>query len=93
MQTKDDAQAVINYIMVKDGLQLGYGSLLSAIAPQVLNDYLNEVESVRKTLEGEITFDTTFGMTRDELLEEFKEGYLSSNITGPLLVNYSRSEI
>jgi len=93
VQTKDDAQAVINYIMVKDGLQLGYGSLLSAIAPQVLNDYLNEVESVRKTLEGEITFDTTFGMTRDELLEEFKEGYLSSNITGPLLVNYSRSEI
>ena len=93
VQTKDDAQAVINYIMVKDGLQLGYGSLLSAIAPQVLNDYLNEVESVRKTFEGEITFDTTFGMTGEELLEEFEEGYLSSNITGPLLVNYTRSEI
>ncbi len=93
VQTKDDAQAIVNYIMVKDGLQLGYGSLLSAIAPQVLNDYLDQVDSVRKTLEGEVTFGTTFNSTQEELIEEFKDGYLTSNITGPLLPNLVRSEI
>ena len=93
VQTKDDAQAIVNYIMVKDGLQLGYGSLLSAIAPQVLNDYLDQVDSVRKTLEGEVTFGTTFNSTQKELIEEFKDGYLTSNITGPLLPNLVRSEI
>ena len=93
VQTKDDAQAIVNYIMVKDGLQLGYGSLLSAIAPQVLNDYLDQVDSVRKTLEGEVTFGTTFNSTQEELIEEFKDGYLTSNITGPLLPNLVRSEL
>tara|TARA_R110000850_G_scaffold29186_2_gene80737 strand:- start:5975 stop:19717 length:13743 start_codon:yes stop_codon:yes gene_type:complete len=93
VQTKDDAQAIVNYIMVKDGLQLGYGSLLSAIAPQVLNDYLDQVDSVRKTLEGEVTFGTTFNSTQEELIEEFKVGYLTSNITGPLLPNLVRSEL
>ena len=89
--TKEYAQAVIDYIMVKDGLKLGYGSLLEAIAPNVLLSYLNQAESVKRALTGESTFDSVFGVDQSTLSEEFLEGYLESNINGPKLFTYTRS--
>ena len=89
--TKEYAQAVIDYIMVKDGLKLGYGSLLEAIAPNVLLSYLNQAESVKRALTGESTFESVFGVDQSTLSEEFLEGYLESNINGPKLFTYTRS--
>jgi len=89
--TKEYAQAIIDYIMVKDGLKLGYGSLLEAIAPQVLSQYLNQIDTVRKALTGESTFESVFGVDKETINKEFLEGYLESNINGPKLVTYTRS--
>jgi len=88
--TKEYAQAIIDYIMVKDGLKLGYGSLLEAIAPQVLSQYLNQIDTVRKALTGESTFESVFGVDKETISKEFSEGYLESNINGAKLVTYTR---
>ena len=89
--TKEYAQAIIDYIMVKDGLKLGYGSLLEAIAPQVLSQYLNQIDTVRKALTGESTFESVFGVDKETISKEFSEGYLESNINGAKLVTYTRA--
>ena len=43
IETKGWAQAIINYIMVKDGLQPTYGTLLDAISPYIISDYLDHI--------------------------------------------------
>ena len=52
LDTKDDAQTILNYIMVKDGLQVGYQSLLEAIAPFTLNRFLSHINTVEQAVRG-----------------------------------------
>ena len=89
--TKNDALSIINYIMVKDGLQLKYGSLLDAISPFIINDYLSQIDTANEALRsvsGE-KMKSTFGLTFDELQKEFVEGYMQSNVNNALLKTYS----
>ena len=92
VKTKNDAIAIINYIMVKDGLQIGYASLLEAVSPFVLNKYLSQINNVESALRNEISFEKVFGMTKEDLMTELNEGYLLSNRTGPKLFTFNRSE-
>ena len=80
LTTKDDAISILNYIMVKDGLQLKYNSLLEAISPFVMSDYLGQINSVERVLRGQSTYESVFNMSKEELIRDFKLGYLSSNI-------------
>lgn len=80
LTTKDDAISILNYIMVKDGLQLKYNSLLEAISPFVMSDYLGQINSVERVLRGQSTYESVFNMSKEELMRDFQLGYLSSNI-------------
>ena len=88
LQTKNDAISILNYIMVKDGMQLAYNSLLEAVSPFIMSSYLDQINSVEKALRDEISFESVFGMELAELQVEFQQGYLSSNINGAKLVTY-----
>ena len=87
LTTKDDAISILNYIMVKDGFQLKYNSLLEAISPFVMSDYLGQINSVERVLRGQSTYESVFNMSKEELIRDFKLGYLSSNINNSKIVS------
>ena len=93
LTTRGAAKTLINYMMVKDGFQLRYGSLLSSVSPFVLNDYLSTINSVESALKGISSFESIFGMSQDDLANEFRDNYLRSNISGRLLKTYNQSPI
>ena len=92
LSTKNDAMSIVNYIMVKDGLQIGYNSLIEAISPYILSSYLDQITSVELALKEEISYESVFDMSVEELTDEFKDGYLLSNINGPKLVTLETSQ-
>ena len=79
--------------MVKDGLQVKYASLLEAISPFVIGNYLDQINSVEKALRGEASFESVFGMSQEELQQEFENGYLLSNVSGAKLYTFVRNEV
>ena len=93
LDTKDDAQTILNYIMAKDGLQVGYQSLLEAIAPFTLNRFLSHINTVEQAVRGDVFFESVFGLSKDELTKEFTEGFLESNINGSKLWTFERNAI
>ena len=93
LTTRGAAKTLINYMMVKDGFQLRYGSLLSSVSPFVLNDYLSTINSVESALKGISSFESIFGMSQDDLANEFRDNYLRSNISGRLLKTYNQSPV
>lgn len=81
LRTRKDAKNIIHYIMVKDGFKLGYGSLLDAITPFVYNDFLLQVDTVEKALRNnkdDEFFKETFGLTYDQLINDFVKGYFKN---------------
>jgi len=83
--TRQFAKTVINYIMVKDGLQLAPGGLLESISPYVLEDYLSEINSTEKYLRSK-EFTDAGGTT------SFVENYLLSASNAKLLPRKFNSE-
>ena len=51
LNTRGYAKQLIDYVFVKDGLQLSPGSILEALSPYVLEDYLSHIPTVRVKLE------------------------------------------
>ena len=94
LETKDDALSIINYIMVKDGLQVGYASLLEAVSPFTMDSYLSQIETANKALrtDDDANIKKVFGLNKAELESDFVNNYLQSNINGPLLYTISRND-
>ena len=53
LNTRDYAKTIIDYIMVKDGLQLSPGSLLESMSPYVLEEYLSGIKNTERFLKSE----------------------------------------
>ena len=83
--TQADAMNIVNYLMVKDGLQIKAGTLLDAISPFVIDNYLEHINNVKTVLLNDRGYESVFGKTKEELYSEFEEGYLTSNVIGPKL--------
>ena len=94
LETRSAAEAVIHYIMVKDGLQLTYGTLLDAISPFTMAPYLDHIATANNALrEGsDEKMMAAFGLTFDEMEKEFVTGYFSSNVTNALLLSFKKHE-
>jgi hypothetical protein len=88
---KQDAIDIVNYMMVKDGLQIGYASLIQAISPFMMEQYLNHVDTASNALRSNNNelITSTFGLNFEDLKSEFIEGYLLSNRSNTLLNNYN----
>lgn len=88
LDTRQSAIDIVNYIMVKDGLQLKYKSLLEAVSPYVLNKFLSHVDTVSDALRNgsDQKMNSVFGATIDELVNDFVSGYFKSSAANDLLL-------
>jgi hypothetical protein len=93
IETREIAEDILHYMMVKDGLQLKYGSLMSAMSPFIMDKYLKNVGAVESALKGQVEFEQVFGVSKQDVMKEFKYGYLQSNIVGPYLLTYDASKL
>jgi len=87
VEMRDDALSIINYLMVKDGLQLAYGTLIDAISPFTMNGYLSHIDTANTALRNgsDAKMQEVFGLTMSELTDEFTNGYLTSHVNNALL--------
>jgi hypothetical protein len=78
--TRSDAKTLVHYMMVKDGLQYGYKSIVESVAPIALDSYLSHIDTVQAAMErpNDTVFQSTFGMKLDDLVIDFMQGYLTS---------------
>jgi hypothetical protein len=78
--TRSDAKTLVHYMMVKDGLQYGYKSIVESVAPIALDGYLSHIDTVQAAIErpNDTVFQSTFGMQLDDLVIDFMQGYLTS---------------
>ena len=88
---RDSALAIINYMMVKDGLQLTYGTLMDAVSPFIMNGYLSHIQTANIALRdgSDIKMKEVFDLTKSELTKEFVNGYLESNVNNALLNTFT----
>ena len=92
LETRNAALSIINYMMVKDGLQLAYGTLLDAISPFTMSAYLDHIATANEALRdaSDEKMNSAFGVTFNEMKEEFIKGYLVSNVNNSLLMTFSK---
>ena len=90
---RDSALAIVNYMMVKDGLQLTYGTLMDAVSPFIMNSYLSHIQTANLALRdgSNVKMKEVFGLTKSELSKEFVNGYLESNISNSLLNTFNKN--
>jgi len=91
LSTRNDALSIINYIMVKDGLQLTHGSLLEAISPFIMSSYLDHINTANISLRdgGDAVMIDSFGATLEQMKNEFTDGYLSSNVSKSIIKGFT----
>ena len=85
LNTRDYAKVIIDYIMVKDGLQLSPGSLLESMSPYVLEEYLSGIKNTERFLKSEAY--TKLGGDN-----YFIENYLRSASVLPMIPEASRKD-
>ena len=73
---------LINYLLVKDGFQYRPNTFLSAIPADLTKDILNTIGPIHQLFKSsepqESQFIKLFGLTYEELFNDFLEGYMSS---------------
>ena len=86
-ERRTEATHIIHYMMVKDGLQFGAGTLLDAITPQVLDGFTQSTEEVFNMMKNsrKDLFKNYFGVNFDQLINEFTIGYLQSSPSARIL--------
>ena len=75
MDMHSDAMHIFHYVMVKDGLQYQYGSLLDAFTPHVMERYLRSATESFEALSGKRSFEDVFGVSSDDLKKEIVRNY------------------
>jgi len=81
--THSGAMDILHYMMVKDGLQLGYKSLVNSLSPQMMSEFLDVANRVQEVLgTPELTYSTiyndVFGESYEDTLTDFLTNYGSS---------------
>jgi hypothetical protein len=94
LETKNDALSILNYIMVKDGLQPSSNTLLDALSPFIMEVYLSQIEGANIALrdKSDSKMESMFGLTFNQLKDEFIKGYLIANRSNALLQTFNSSE-
>ena len=70
LETRELANDILHYMMVKDGLQLKYGSLMAAMSPFIMDKYLKNIGAVEQALKGEQEFEKVFGTSKEEIMKD-----------------------
>lgn len=80
--TRADAVNIIHYAMVKDGLQYDKGSIIDALVPFVMENYLDASSKAVRALQGKENIEDVFGTTIEELKKEFVDNYGEAAVNG-----------
>jgi hypothetical protein len=76
-KTRHLAMKIINYIIVKDGMQLTYRSLLSSVSPEMFGEYLATLPGISQAFASmdDTTIKSVFGLSFAELKNDFLKNY------------------
>lgn len=90
-KTRYLAMDIMNYLMVKDGLQPAYKTLLSAISPPALGKYLENASTIKEAFKrGDgAFFESVMGMTYEDFFEELVTNYFLSAKTSYMLSTHN----
>ena len=69
-ETRADAVNIIHYVMIKDGLQYANGSILDALVPFTMENYLSASTKAFNVFKGNDNFEDVFGVSFEELKDE-----------------------
>ncbi len=90
-KTRYLAMDIMNYLMVKDGLQPAYKTLLSAISPPALGKYLENASTIKEAFKrGDgAFFESVMGTTYEDFFEELVTNYFLSAKTSYMLSTHN----
>ena len=85
--TRNLAMRVLNYMIVKDGLQPVYKSLISSVSPNMLGEYLSTIPTVQNAFASidDVKMKAAFGMSFKDLKLDFIRNYTLHPKTARLL--------
>jgi len=91
LRVKDLASGIIHYVMAKDGLRLKYKGLSSALSPVAIEPYLLSIKGMMKEMTNptHVGIQNIFGLTFNELINDFANGYLIGYKTAANLLSKS----
>ena len=74
-ETRADAVNIIHYAMIKDGLQYDYGSIIDALVPFTMENYLNSSKKAFEVFKSERKAEDVFGISLEELKYDLAMNY------------------
>ena len=86
--TRGLAMRVLNYMIVKDGMQPVYKSLISAVSPEMFGEYLGILPTIQDAFAtmSDAKMESTFGMSFKDLKLNFMKEYTLHPKTANLLI-------
>ena len=90
-ETRADAVHILHYAMIKDGLQYDNGSIIDALIPFTMENYLSSANDAFNAFKSNQNFEEVFGATFQELKDELALGYGSSAAHSKNVYNFKPS--
>ena len=90
-ETRADAVHILHYAMIKDGLQYDNGSIIDALIPFTMENYLSSASDAFNAFKSNQNFEEVFGATFQELKDELALGYGSSAAHSKNVYNFKPS--
>ena len=89
---KEHAYNLMHYLLVKDGMQFDRNTFLSAVPAFMFDQVLRAISTGHKMFKSNVASDTNlvFGMSQEELNNDFTQGYLKANKNGYLIPTVKR---
>ena len=91
--TRADAVNIIHYAMVKDGLQYANGSIIDSLVPFIMENYLDSATDAVQAFQGKKSYESVFGVSLQELQDEFVNNYGESAINSRNIAVFSKDFI
>ena len=88
--TRADAVNIIHYAMVKDGLQYANGSIIDSLVPFIMENYLDSATDAVQAFQGKKSYESVFGVSFQELQEEFVNNYGESAVNARNITTFSK---
>ena len=89
---REHAYNLMHYLLVKDGMQFDRNTFLSAVPAFMFDQVLRAISTGHKMFKSNVASDTNlvFGMSQEELNNDFTQGYLKANKNGYLIPTVKR---
>ena len=89
---REHAYNLMHYLLVKDGMQFDRNTFLSSVPAFMFDQVLRSISTGHRMFKSDVLSDTNlvFGMSQEELNNDFTQGYLKANKNGYLIPTVRR---